>query len=169
MVPVPLTWDGKRFTPLPQFQRICDRQFVVGICYPMVVEEKRSSASHRHYFAAVHDAWMNLPDAEAARFPSDEHLRHWALIETGYCNEKTYVCDTQTDARKLALVARQLDTFAVIKLSKNVVKIYTARSQSIHAMNAEEFKNSKNKVLDLLSGLIGITRGTLNKEAGTAA
>lgn len=168
-VPVALMWDGERFTPLPQFRRICDKQFVVGEIYPMTVEERRSSASHRHFFAAVHDAWMNLPEKYADRFPTDDHLRRWVLIHTGYADERAVVCDTVADAVRLAALARGLDGFAVIVVKKNIVQIFTAKSQSIRTMKSDDFKASKKAVLDYLSGMIGVTPGELNKSAERGA
>ena len=49
------------------------------------------------------------------------------------------------------------------------VRIYTAQSQSIKAMGARTFQDSKTKVLDILSDLIGVQPQTLQREAGRAA
>jgi hypothetical protein len=45
--------------PHRRFQTECDRSFVVGEEYRLAVQEHRSQASHSHYFAAIHLAWMN--------------------------------------------------------------------------------------------------------------
>lgn len=150
--------------PLPRFKRQCDEQFVVHEEYPLTILEARSRVSHNHYFASLHEAWSNLPEDVAARFPSAEHLRKWALVEAGYSTEKNFVCESKDHARRLALFARSVDTFSVITLSGNIVRIFEAKSQSAAAMGAEEFQKSKTAVLDIVAGLLGTKTSELKKE-----
>lgn len=72
--------------------RVASREYIVGQVYFLEHREERSSASHAHYFACVADAWMNLPDALAERFPTPEALRKYALIMTGY-RDRDYILD----------------------------------------------------------------------------
>ena len=88
--------------PLARFRKLCNKQFVVGEVYCMVAQEERSAASHRQYFASLHDAWMNLPEATAEQFPSSEHLRKYALIQAGFRDERSIVCASKAEARRLA-------------------------------------------------------------------
>lgn len=167
--PVPFNWNGEAMIPHPRFRKLCDQQFVVGLDYVLVTDEQASTASRRHYFAALHDVWLNLPEEEAARFPNSEFLRKWCLVKAGYADERTDICDSAADARRLALTARALDGFAIISCSGNVVKIWTAKSQSPRAMDKAQFQESKQKVLDIAASMIGTTRGALQKNAGRAA
>src|SRR5215211_8042396 len=87
--PIIYEWNGSAMVPLPPFARRCEREFDVGERYRLAIAEDRSEASHNHYFARLHELWMNLPELHALRFPTDEHLRKWALIQTGHhhCTE----------------------------------------------------------------------------------
>jgi hypothetical protein len=121
--------------------------------------------SHSHFFAALHEAWNNLNEADAKRFPTEEHLRHWALIQCGFCNEKTLPCEKPSLAKSVAALIRTSDPYAVIIVKADVVKVLTAKSQSLAAMGAEEFKESKEKILDLVATMARTTRKELAKEA----
>jgi protein gp37 len=77
--------------PHRRFKSACDAEFVVGDVYQMVVQEQRSMRSHAHYFASVNEAWLNLSESDAERFPSVEHLRKFALIRTGFANSRQLV------------------------------------------------------------------------------
>jgi hypothetical protein len=167
MRPVLFQWtDNGTMVPEPRFIPLCDKQFVVGEIYPLQVVEPRNMKSHSHYFASLHEIWNNLPEAEAKRFPTAEYLRHWALVEGGFTVEKNFVCDTPRHAKNLAVFIRSVDTYGVIVISKNVVKVFDAKSQSVAAMGAEEFAASKKAVLDIASALIpGLDRKELAKVA----
>lgn len=161
--PIICTWDGEAFAPLPRFARLADQHFVIGEEYPLVVHEQRSMASHGHFFAVLQNAWQNLPEAEAARFPSAEHLRKWALIRAGYADERSIVCASKAEAQRVAAFVRPMDDFAVVVVSEAVVKVYTAQSQSMRAMGRKAFAESKQAVLDVLAGMLGTTPGALAK------
>ena len=167
--PIPFIWNGSVMVPHPRFKTLCDRQFMLDEQYVLAANEEVSTASRGQYFASLRDAWMNLPDDVAKRFPTQDHLRRWCLIKAGFCDERSIVCDTPSDARRLAMMARSLDGYAVITQKENVVVIYTAKSQSAAAMTKEQFQDSKQKVLDLVSEMIGVNRGTLLKESGRSA
>jgi hypothetical protein len=166
--PALFRWDGQVMIPHPRFQPLCTRQFAVGEEYALAPPEFSSTASRRHFFASLHDAWLNLPERDK-RFPTSEHFRKWLLVHTGFADERTIVCDTRRDAKNLALAARDLDGFAVIECRECVVKIWTAKSQSAQAMGHEEFQASKNAVLDEAAKMIGVTRTELVKKGGRAA
>lgn len=168
-VPVIFQWDGEAMQALPRFAKLCDRQFVVGQTYTLVVREERSTASHGHFFASVNECWKNLPEDEAERWPTAEHLRKWALVKTGYADERSIVCASAAEARRVAAFVRGFDEFAVIVASGPVVKVFTAKSQSERSMDKTEFQDSKTKVLELLSGMIGVTRKELQDNAGRSA
>lgn len=162
-------WDGESFVPLPRFAKLCDRDFVIGERYRMEVIEERSQASHAHYFAAIRESWLNLPENLADRFPTPEHLRKFALIRAGYRSERSIVCDTEADAKRCASFAQPIDEYAVVIPKGTVVTIYTAKSQSHRSMGKEDFQASKDAVLTELARILDVKPATLQREAGKAA
>lgn len=135
--------------------RDCDRHFVVGETAAWEPRPDRSDKSHAHYFAVINDAWASLPETMAGRFPSSEHMRKWALIKAGYCNTDAIVLESPMDAMAVAAYARRRDGYAVVSVVGNVVTTYTAQSQSKKAMGRKAFGESKQRVLDVLSELVG--------------
>ena len=109
--------------------------------------------SHNHYFACIHTAWENLPEKYAKRFPTPEALRAKALVTTGWCTERDYVCDTPAKAKYLAGIIRHFSDYSVIKPDGDVVKVFEPKSQSQAQMSAEDFKQSKEDVLDWIEAL----------------
>lgn len=168
-LPLPCRWDGDGFVPLQRFAKEADRAYVVGEVYRMAPVEDRSGKSHGHYFAALSDAWANLPEGQAERFPSAEHLRKWALIKAGWRDERSIVAASKAEAQRLAAFVRPMDEFAVVLVSGPVVTVYTAQSQSMRAMGKQAFEASKQAVLDIVAGMIGVTADALYKQAGQAA
>lgn len=152
--PVVFVWDGNAMIPLPRFRQQCDRQFVVDEEYPLAPLESRSRASHNHYFASVEEGWKNLPENISARFPNADTLRAWALVKTGYCTEKNFVCDSPGHASYLARNLRAYSPLSVIVVSGNVVLVYDPMSQSASAMGRDLFEASKAAVLDYIAGMI---------------
>ena len=167
--PIPFTWDGESMIPAKRFARICDRAFVIGQEYPMIVHEERSAASHSHYFACLAECWRNLPDAIAEGFPTVEHLRKKALIKCGYADERSIVAASKAEALRVAAFVRPMDEYAVVLVSECVVKVFTAQSQSMRAMGRKVFQKSKDDVLAYAASLIGVTPATVANEAGKAA
>jgi hypothetical protein len=143
--------------PIRGFARVADREYVVGEAYTLVETQDRSQASHRHYFASVYEAWLNLPDELAERFPSSEHLRKYALIRAGYRDERTITCASRAEALRLAAFIKPMDEYAVVAVSEAVVRVYTAKSQSTRAMGRKVFQESKDAVLGALADMIGVT------------
>jgi hypothetical protein len=166
ILPVNFTWsaDGV-MVPDPRFAKVCDKQFVVGQIYPLVPLEARSRASHSHFFATLDEIWHNLPEDQAKRFPTVEYMRKWALVEGHYATEKTFVCDSKAHAMRMAAFVRSIDTYGVIRISGNVVKVFEAKSQSAAAMGKDEFRDSKEKVLEICSALTGTRAGEFKREA----
>lgn len=165
--PVKFLWDGEVMKPLNP-QR-ADQAYVVGVVYPLAIYEDRSAASHNHYFAAVHEAWKNLPEKLSGEYPTSEHLRKRALIRCGYYDMREIVCTSPSEAVKVKSFIKPMDEYAVVISKDVVVRVYTAKSQSPHAMNKEEFQKSKQDVLDDLAGLIETDTKTLVANAGKAA
>ncbi len=170
LLPTVYRWNGVAMLPKAESLPLCIRQFTVDEEYRLTVEEERSVASHKHYFAAVHEAWQNLPEHLASHFPTAERLRHWCLVKCGYAAEQNIVLETMRDAERFAEYVAEYrgdDTF--VKREGNVIKIWTAKSQSTRAMDKDEFQVSKSAVLELLSDMIGTSVTELKKNAGKAA
>lgn len=163
-------WDGESFVPAgPVWAKRADDKFVVGERYSIEIREARSIASHRQYFATINEAWMNLPDALAERFPSADHLRKYALIKAGFRDERSIVCASKAEAARIAAFIRPIDDFAIVIAQDATVTAYTAKSQSMRAMGKADFEASKRAVLDIVSTMIGTDAETVSKNTEKAA
>ena len=167
--PVVCVWDGEHFIPLPRFRALCDQQFVVHAEYPLIPSEERAMSHHRGYFAALHDAWMNLPEEDHGRWPSSEHFRSWLLVETGFCTETDYVMDNEKGARRLAMDLRRMNPYSIIRVSGNVVKHFEPESQAVASANKERFGMQTKAVLELAASMARTTPAELKKNAGRSA
>jgi len=165
--PLHCRWDGEAFAPLRP--AVADKHFVVGEVYPLVVHEERSAASHNQYFAALHEAWLNLPETEADRFPSSEHLRKRALVDAGFYDEEIIDCGSNKVAPIVGAAIRKRDDFAVIFIRDQFVIVRTAKSQSKRAMGKAVFQKSKEAVLQIVAGMVRVEPQQLENEAGKAA
>jgi hypothetical protein len=166
--PVEFHWDGKAMIPQPRFNALARKQYTAGECYVLGVNEERSAASHRHYFAAINEAWQNLPEDKVARYPSPEHLRKWALIKSGYHNERSIVCENQKQADAIVAFIEAVDEFAITIVKGPVVKVYTAKSQAVDSMANDEFQKSKADVLATLAEIINVSKKQLVDEGKRA-
>lgn len=153
---VPLRYLGEGAFQAPgAFARKLDAGLVVGEVLRWEQVPERSLKSHAHYFAVIADAWANLPEALADELPSPEHLRKTALIKAGYCDMTKVVMRNNQDAVTLMALLRAMDTYAIFEVTGNVLTIWRAHSQSMRAMGKKKFEESKQRVLDVISGLIG--------------
>ena len=157
MTALPFRWTGTAMEPMRGFSKRADDTFIVGQVYRLEPVEDRSAKSHRHYFASIHEAWSNLPEAMAERFPTSEHLRKFALIRTGYADRREIVCSSKAEARRVAAFVKPLDEYALVTATEFVATVWTAQSQSIRAMGKAAFAKSKDDVLGLLAQMIGVT------------
>lgn len=165
--PLWFKWNGEVMRPLNP--RAADRQYVIGESYRLEHREERSEASHRQYFAALHEAWMNLPDDMAASLPTSEHLRKYALIRAGFRDERSIIANSKAEALRLAAFVKPMDEYAIVSVSGSAVVVLTAKSQSIRAMGKAEFQRSKDAVLDLVAGLLGSSRDEIVGAGESAA
>lgn len=157
MTALPFRWSGEAMVPMRGFRKLADETFVVGQVYRLEVVEDRSAKSHRHYFAAIHEAWANLPEERAERFPTSEHLRKFAVIKAGFADNRSIVCSSKAEATRLAAFIRPADEYAIVTAEEAVVTIWTAKSQSARAMGKADFARSKEAVLGILAQMIGVT------------
>lgn len=168
--PLTMRWDGEAMIPASQFWAArADKQWVVGEVYQIVEHHERSQVSHNHYFAAIGEAWHNLPEDLLTDFPTTEHLRKKLLVKAGYADERSIVCASKAEALRVAAFIKPMDDYAVVTVRESVVRVYTAQSQSTKAMGKQVFQASKQAVLDALDALLGVETGETAANIGRAA
>jgi hypothetical protein len=167
VTPQPFRWTGTEMVPLRP--RLADRQYVIGEEYSLVPHEDRSPASHRHFFAAVNEAWKSLPEDMADSFPTPDHLRKYALIRAGYRDERTIVASSRAEALRIAAFVKPMDEYALVSTAGSTVVVLTAKSQSERAMGRADFQASKDAVLTILADMLGVEPATLAKQTEAAA
>ena len=168
--PIPCNWDGEAFVPVsPRFGKLADRFFTIGETYAMVVEQPRSSASHNHQFAWLHNAWMTLPEDIAHLYPTEDHLRRRALIEAGYYTEVAIDAGSRAAAVRVAAAVPAIDEFAFAKIEGSTVLIRRAKSQSMRAMGAQQFYDSKAAIMQVIADMLSVSPADLVKHAERAA
>lgn len=158
--------EGKFAAPNAHWRALADRHYEKGSRTPMVAHQYRSRASHSHYFAALNDAWANLPDDQKMLFPSAEHFRKYLLIKTGWCDIHTFVMADADQARRLQRELRSHNEFALVLAKDAVVTQCVAKSQSERAMGKQEFQKSKDDVLSAAADYIGTTKKALMENTG---
>jgi len=165
----PLTFRYIDGHMVPRSRAQADRYYAEGELYALEETHARSDATHRHFFATLHDAWLNLPETMAPQYQTPEHFRKRLLIQAGYCDEQQIVFATENDAVKAASLVLGRDDYCVTNVEGRTLTIWTAKSQSVRAMGAKDFQASKTAVLELAASLIGTTPETLTQNAGQAA
>jgi len=169
MAPIPLLFryegEGEFKPATPYWGQRADRSYVVGEVYRLIPHEERSQASHNHFFASIQNGFDNLPDAMRDQFPTVEHLRKKLLIRAGYADERSIVCGSKAEAQRVAAFVRPMDEYAIVSVKEAVVRVFTAQSQSMKAMGAKAFAESKQAVLDQLDDLLGVERGATSRAA----
>lgn len=161
--PLIFGWSGEAMVPLPRYATLCNKAFTKGEKYRLEAIEERSAKSHSHYFACLNEAWQNLPDEAADRFPTSEHLRKFALIKAGYFDSRSIVASSKAEAGRIAAFIRPCDEFAIVTVEEAAVTVYTAKSQSLKAMGKQVFQASKEAVLSYVSSLIGVQKEALSQ------
>lgn len=155
MQPLPFIWTGDSFQPVNRhWARKCDERFVVGQSYTLDEIHVRSTATHAHYFATLHDIWQSLPEHLSEQFPTEEHLRKYALIKNGYCTMQQHVCKSKAEAERLAAVIKPYDGYQLVLTDENIVTVFHATSQDYRSMDKRTFAESKEKVLDWCMSLV---------------
>lgn len=163
--PILCEWtDDGSFKPLPRHAKECDAKYVIGARYFVTVEEIRSEPAHRSFFASVKESWASLPEDQAERFPSADHLRKFALIKAGFCQRRDVVCANNNEALRLAALIKSLDSYSLTTVSERAVSTWTADSQSYRAMGKQRFTDSQNAVRDYIAALLDVKAGELPSE-----
>jgi len=160
-----MQWTGEAFVPVGQFwQNIAAKNLVVGEWHWVAEDKERSKRSHNHFFVIVANGWAQLPEDWADMFPGRDNgpdlLRKYCLIRAGYHAVKDTVFETPEDARRAAaLIDDRLDPerYTLADVRGCVVRKFIAESQSRAAMGNARFQQSKQDVLELIAGMIGIS------------
>ena len=135
------------------------------------IDRARSAVNHKHQFAWIKDAWLNLPETAQGQPWADtpETLRKHALIATGYHQSLTLDCGANATAQrvKAALLAAEVKAhgYALGQVRGPVVRIWTPESQSMRAMGGDRFKESKAAILDWIAAQIGVSPEELGRAA----
>lgn len=152
---VPLRYEGEgQFQAVHGHAKRCDKELVIGECLTWEEVKARSMTSHRHFFATVHDAWMNLPEIYASQYPNSETLRKHAMIATGFCTINHFVLASPEEAVAAVPALISMNEYAIVKVSSAVATVWRAESQSVKSMGGKRFQESKIAVLDFISTLI---------------
>lgn len=176
--PLPFIWSGGAMHPAAQFRQLAQRQFKEGERYVLEPHDEVSHKDRAQYFATIRDAHSNVRAEALERYPSPEHLRKWALIEAGWYEQKVQVCPDRAFAVQVAMLIRNADEYLKVVIDKvddtsgqYMIVIRKARSQKVQpgAMTREEWRQSRQDVLDILSGVIGVSRKALEREGRTNA
>lgn len=155
--------------PVARYANVAARQYHEGEDYPLVPLETRSRASHNQYFASIHEGFQNLPEKIAARWPDEDSLRYWLLIECNWYEEDEFVFDSVAEAKAAMPKIRRRQPYARIMRKDSMLFVRYAKSQSAAAMGKQEFEASKKDVLELLDHIVGVPRGELSRQAGRSA
>lgn len=162
--PILFQYTGRSMVPLNRhWERECEGRFKAGETYRLDEHHERSAKTHRHFFAAVNEAWANLPEYLCHEFPTPDHLRKYALIKSGYCDKSSMVCASKAEALRLRQFIAPMDDYAVITVRGPVLTRHTAKSQDMRSMGKEQFAASKSAVLDVIADMIGTTAEELAK------
>jgi hypothetical protein len=124
-------------------------------CGCVLDDKPRSIASHRNYFAQLHEIYLNLPHRVTDRLNFDQFRKH-ALIKTGWRDETSHPCATRAEAERWASRLRRLVTdYAIIFIDGNTVTVWTAKSQSMRDMGKIAFRKSRDDVEAYARDLLG--------------
>lgn len=172
--PIQFVWrtvaNERVLVPATPYQlKLAAARFEDGKRYVLIEHQDRSVNSHSHYFAALAEAWQQIPEGMADDFPTVEHLRKHALIKVGFYDQRSIVCADATEAKRFAAFMRPLDDFAIVSVCGPAVVVRTAKSQAYCAQNRKEFNEAKQKVLAWVCDLIGVDLDALEKNVGRAA
>ena len=168
--PILVRFENGVFAPATNTAALrASAHYVPGKDYLLTEFEERSLRSHNHLFAALDEAFHNLPEEMAANFVNREHFRKYIEIKVGHCTPETFVFDTPQDATRTAQFMRMLKEFSVVDVVGNVVTRYVAKSISKRELGKDAFQKLKTDMLETAAAMVGVTAATLEKNAGRAA
>lgn len=132
-------------------------------CGAVFDDKQRSDASHRGYFAELHELYLMMPHSVTERLNFEQFRKH-ALIKTGHRDEASYSCATRAEAERWAERLRRLvSDYAIIAITGTTVIVWQAKSQSMRAMGKTAFQQSRDDVTAYAHSLLG-TSAALSQE-----
>ena len=167
--PLLTEWTGAAFVPAQRHMKRCWKELEIGARYFVEPISPRSRKTHNHFFAWLHEAWLNLPDDLAEIYPSETHLRKRALIQAGLYNEEIVDAGSNTVAIRVAACLRKREEFALVIVRGAFVIIRTAKSQREAAMDGKSFAQAKATIMAVVADMIGVAPETIQQNAGQAA
>ena len=162
-------WTGNSFIPDEQSLFRCRQNLGEGEVVLLQRHEDISQATMGHYHVTLTDLWRQLPENLMSEYPTYDAFRAKLLIKAGFCHMKDMVTESPATARAVAGFARAINPYSVVEVRGNVIRVFTARSQSKAAMNKKEFQASKDAVLEIAAGLVGVTVDQATKGARSHA
>lgn len=112
--------------------------------------------TRRYFFAALRDAWNNLPNAMHEQFPNAEVLRKHALIAVGHCDVITLTVGSKVAAAEIAAAFRLKDQYCIALIKGSVVQVYTARSMARRVLLKRDFREVADKVFHWIASTTGV-------------
>lgn len=164
-------WTGQAFEPDGNYAMAqCHDRLGAGEVVQLDIDpDERSKKSHKHQFAFVRTAWMNLPEhlVDAPFAKTTETLRKHALIATGHCDTDMIAVGDERRAERVAAFTERLAVrmhgYALTTIEGAVVYCHTPHSQSAKEMGGERFQQSKQDILEWMADQIGVTADELAK------
>jgi hypothetical protein len=163
--PVAFIWSGREMVPLDRFRKLAERQYRAGTEYVLVDHKGRSEESHRHFHACVRKGFDNLPEQYGEKILSPEHLRKRCLVWEGYADHTEHLCANEEAMASMILMVRKMEPYAVMKQEGLLLHIWVPQSQDHASMGHKEFETSKQKVLERIASMCGISLEELTKNA----
>lgn len=151
--PLPSQFAGQWWMPMEYTERVEDA----------LREDMREKSALRGYMGEINKLWKNIPEKfeKAPWAKSADTFRKFGLIKTGYCDVDVICFGSAADAimsvPRISYMARMGFGFAITRVVDDTVHCITPHSQSLKDMGKEEFKESKNAVLDYCRGIVGVT------------
>lgn len=158
-----LRWTGSAYEPATAFwQRVISEQTPIGAVewQEFSPDDEVSDAERAAFFAQVGEAWKNLPDDLAARYPSPDHIRKRALVTTGHCDITDHVCESEHEIGMIQRFAAR-NEYAVLVRKDMVIRELVPKSMKKGGMTKKEFREAAEDVRRVLSELLGVDIETL--------
>ena len=161
--PITFRWEGDAMRPFGLgMAKRADEDYVVGELYRLAEPADRTQRAEGFFFSNLHEMWQSLPEKYADEWwaESDDALRHFALIKTGFANTETFPCETVPEAKRWMAFLGPSSRHAIITRDGAIVYRFTAQSQSRKAMPGRTtFKESSDKVLGFIADLLELPEG----------
>ena len=157
--PAMFRWDASAEVMVPLLTSLarCRAQYVDGERYALTRYDERSEANHNHFFACVKEAFETWPDDYAIDIVTAEQLRKLALIKTGHYDQHIMVLANAEAVHEYVAGMTEREGYAEFSVHNTAVVARFAKTQKKKVMGNDEFKQSKQDVLEFMALALGIT------------